>query len=72
MLRRSGPAEQIKLDVEPRVDVPVDGEVLVADLPRGELLLQCLCLRGRAVLVSAADVQRVPVAQAAVPVTASS
>lgn len=71
LLRRGGPAKQIKLDVKPRIDVPVDGEVLVADLPRGEFLLQRLCLRGRAVLVGTTDVQRVPVAQAAVPVTAS-
>jgi len=52
----------VKVDVEPAVDLGVQRKVLVADLLRRQTLLQRLRLRRRAVLVRAADVQRLVLA----------
>lgn len=45
-------------EFEPLVCLDVSGIVLVAELPRGEALLESLCLRRGAVLVGSADVER--------------
>lgn len=45
-------------EFEPLVRLDVGGIVLVAKLPRGEALLESLCLRRGAVFVGTADVER--------------
>ena len=67
LLFGGGPAEVVKVDAEPGVDVAVDLEVLVADLLGSQPLGQRLGLRRRPVLVGAADVQHVVIPQAAKP-----
>lgn len=54
-----GAAECVEVAVEPLVDLLVDFEVLVANLARGLALLLGLSLSRCAILVSAADVNRV-------------
>ena len=67
MLWCAGFAEVVKLDVEPLIDLAVDGMVLGADLLGGKPLLQRLRFSGRSILISATEVQNIVVAQPAVP-----
>lgn len=60
-------AKLVKVDLEPVVDLLVDRVVLVADLLAGGALLERLGLSRGAVLVGAADEDRVVAAGAAVP-----
>lgn len=60
-------AKLVKVDLEPLVDLLVDGMVLVADLLAGGALLERLGLGRRAVLVGAADEDGVVAAGTAVP-----
>lgn len=62
-----GAAKVVKGDFEPLVDLGMDSVVLITDLLRCQPLLHGLCLCGSAVLISTAQVQRVPVAQTTVP-----
>ena len=55
--RGAGAPEVVERDVEPLVDVAVDGVVAVAELARAHPLLQRPRLGGRAVFVGAADVE---------------
>jgi len=66
LLGRGRAPKEIKGNIKPLVDVAVEGKVLVADLLAGQALLECLCLGGRAVLVRAANVERVVATEAAV------
>lgn len=51
--------ELVKLDVKPVVDLLVYCVILVADLLARAALLQRLCLGGSAILIGAADIDRV-------------
>ena len=61
-----GPTKVVEADVEPLVDVAVDGVVLVTDLPGSQALRQGLGLRRSSMLVRAANVQGVVASKAAV------
>lgn len=67
LLLCGGSAKEVKLNLEPLVNVGVDGVVLVADLLWCQALLSGLVLCGRAVLVRATHIQQVPASHAAVP-----
>lgn len=60
-------AEEVKVDLEPLVDIGVDGVVLVTDLLRGQPFLPRLVLGGRPVLIGPTDVQQIPAPLAAIP-----
>ncbi len=66
LLLGGGAPEEVEVDLEPPVDVGVDGVIFVADLLRRQTLLTSLVLRRRPVLIRTADEQQVPVAQTAV------
>ena len=57
----------VELNVEPLVDLTVDGMVLGADLLGSKPLLQGFCLSGRSILVCATNIKDVVVAKPAVP-----
>ena len=57
----------VEIDHEPLVHRPVNLVEVVANLARTDAHLEGLCLRGRAVLVRAADVQNVVAPRTAVP-----
>ncbi|KAH3776078.1 hypothetical protein DPMN_177491 [Dreissena polymorpha] len=63
LLLCSSSAEVVKVNIEPFVDVAVEGRVLVTYLLRGETLRYGLGLRSGPILVCTADVQHVVVAQ---------
>lgn len=64
---RCGPAEMVETDVKPPIAIRVNLEILVANLPRCQSLLDGLVFRGSTVLVCAADEQRVVTAETAKP-----
>ena len=55
--QRRGPAERVEGDVEPGIDVAVEEVEAVAELAGRHAFLEGLRVRGRAVLVGAADIE---------------
>jgi len=58
----------MEFDIEPLVNVPVNGEIFVANLLRRQSFFQSFRFGGSAVLVGAANHQRVVIAKLAVPI----
>eukprot|EP00730_Choanoeca_flexa_P015796 TRINITY_DN7333_c0_g1_i2.p4 TRINITY_DN7333_c0_g1~~TRINITY_DN7333_c0_g1_i2.p4 ORF type:complete len:147 (-),score=7.98 TRINITY_DN7333_c0_g1_i2:669-1109(-) len=56
LLRGGGAAKLVKGNIEPGIDVRMDGVVFVTDLSRRQPLCYCLCLCGCAVLIGAANI----------------
>jgi len=59
-------SEEVEVNVEPLVDVSVDGEVFVADLLAGDFLLEGFGFSGCAVLVCTAYVYSIMANQTAI------
>ena len=67
LLRCASFPKVVELNVEPLVDLTVDGMVLGADLLGSKPLLQGFCLSGCSILVCATNIKDVVVAKPAVP-----
>lgn len=67
LLLGCGSAKKVKVNLEPLVDVGVDGVVLVADLLWCQTLLSGLVLCSCAILICATYRQHVPASQTAIP-----
>lgn len=68
LLLSGGAAKLVKVNLHPFVALLVDRVVLVAQLLAGHSISQCLGLGSSSVLVSAADVESIDVANATVSV----